>query len=132
MSFMSKNQPASTVKKRPVSIKKVIGRGLLLGVVLFVVYIFLFGDYGAYRMWKQKREIAQLQRTIESLRLRREELKREISLLENDPEYTEKLAREEYGMVKRGEILYKIVPAPIEETGKDREGEDEPSHEERP
>ena len=110
--------------------KKSIGRGLFLGIVLFVVYIFLFGDYGVYRMWKQRKEIAELQRTIEALQLEQEGLKQEIYLLENDPEYIEKIAREKHGMIKEGEKIYKIVRSQKEEPREEHEGENESSNEE--
>ena len=101
-------------------------------MVLFLVYIFLFGDYGAYRIWEQKREIEQLEKTIEVLRLKQERLKREIDLLQNDPEYVEKIAREEYGMVRKGEIIYRIVTSPEGEGGEGEKGKDESSNEEKP
>jgi cell division protein FtsB len=130
--MLQKKRPSLRKKGKPFAfLKKGIGRGLFLGVVLFVVYIFLFGDYGVYRMWKQNKEIAELQRTIEALRLEQEGLKQEIYLLENDPEYIEKIAREKYGMIKEGEIIYKIVRSQKEEPGKDHEAENEPSDEER-
>lgn len=122
--------PASE-KKRATSIKKYIGRGLLLGTVLFLVYVFLFGDYGAYRIWKQKKEIARLQQTIEVLRLRQEELMKQIDLLQSDLEYIEKIAREEYGLVKEGEIIYKLVPSSEGESNSKPEKKDESSDEER-
>ena len=112
-------------KKHATSVKKYIGRGFLLVVFLFLVYVFLFGDYGAYRIWRQKREIAQLEQTIEALRLRQEELQREIYLLQNDSEYIEKIAREEYGLTKEGEIIYKIVPSPEGKSDEEFEGKDE-------
>ena len=99
-------------KKRTASIKKYVGLVLLAGVVLVLVYVFLFGDYGVYRIWKQRQEIAQLERRIEELRLQKEELDRQIHFLKSDPQYIEKIAREEYGLVKEGEILYKMVPSP--------------------
>ena len=119
-------------KKLIANAKRVVGRGLFLGAVFFVLYIFLFGNYGVYRMWKQKKEIEQLEQTLEALRLRQEQLKLEAHLLENDPEYIEKIAREEYGMMKKGEIIYKIVPTSEEKGGKERESGNGPSNEERP
>ena len=105
---------------------------MLLGAILFLVYIFLFGDYGAYRIWKQKKEIAQLQQTIEALHLKQHELEEVTERLKNDPEYLEKVAREEYGMIKEGEIIYKIVHSSQEEREMEREEKDESSDEKRP
>lgn len=112
--------------------KKIVGRGLLLGAIFFILYIFLFGNYGIYRMWKQKREIEQLVQTLDALRLRGEQLRLEVHLLENDPEYIEKIAREEYGMIQRGEIIYRIVDTPEDNVEKNQERKNEPSSEEGP
>lgn len=130
---MSKRDHPDPSRKREStsSAKKSIGRGLLLGAVLLLVYVFLLGDYGAYRIWKQKREIAQMEQAIEALHLRQQELKEEADLLKNDPEYIEKIAREEYGMIKRGEIIYRIVPSLQGEKWKKGEGKDGSSGEER-
>ncbi|MFQ6092357.1 MAG: septum formation initiator family protein [bacterium] len=130
---MSKRDHPDPSRKREStsSAKKSIGRGLLLGAVLLLVYVFLLGDYGAYRIWKQKREIAQMEQAIEALHLRQQELKEEADLLKNDPEYIEKIAREEYGMIKRGEIIYRMVPSLQGEKWKKGEGKDGSSGEER-
>ena len=95
--------------------KKYIVLFALLGGVSVLVYIFVFGDYGAYRIWKQKNEISRLQDRIDELLIKQEVLQKELELLKTDPEYLEKIAREDYGMVKKGEILYKVVPSSTEE-----------------
>ena len=107
-----------------------MGRGLILGVLCAVVYIFVFGNYGLYRVWKQRQEIEQLEQTLEALRFRQEQLRRKALLLESDPDYIEKMAREEYGMVRKGDIIYKIVRTPEERAEKEGETEDEPTDEE--
>jgi cell division protein FtsB len=119
------------MKKSTRPLKRYIGRGMLLGAFALIVYIFLFGDYGAYRIWKQKREITHLERTIHALYLKQEDLKREVELLQNDLEYIEKIAREDYGMIKEGELLYKIVTAGRGDGSEQEEGSDEPSSKEK-
>ncbi len=47
-------------------------------------------------------EVAELHREIDSLRAR-------AHALENDPVTLERLARERYGMIRDGEILYRFV-----------------------
>jgi len=70
--------------------------------------MFVGGDYGIYKIWRQKRRITQLEREIEVLKVENVRLEREVSLLERDLSYVEKIARERYGMVKEGEIVYKV------------------------
>lgn len=43
------------------------------------------------------------------------ELKEELRRLQEDPAYLEKVAREKMGLVKDGEMIYKLEPAPDEE-----------------
>ena len=45
-------------------------------------------------------------------------LKQVISGLENDLEYVEKVAREEYGMIRKGEVLYRLRKATTEKEEK--------------
>lgn len=47
---------------------------------------------------------------IVMLRDRAGQLRGEIASLENDLEYIERLAREKYRMVKRGEKIFRVVP----------------------
>lgn len=47
---------------------------------------------------------------LESLKKKNLELKREKKLLEEDPVYLEKVAREKMGIVKEGEVIYRMVP----------------------
>ena len=49
-------------------------------------------------------------------RLEREQarLKEELRLLKEDPEYLEKVAREKMGLIREGEMIYKILPAEVE------------------
>ena len=81
---------------------------LFLGIgIAILIYMFVGGDYGIYKIWSQKRRITQLEREIEALKVENAHLEREVSLLERDLSYVEKVARERYGMVKEGEIIYK-------------------------
>ena len=73
-------------------------------------YFFVAGDFGLYQMWHQAREKKALDQEIEALRRENTELEARIHRLKNDLDYIEKLAREEYGMVKKGEALYRIQP----------------------
>lgn len=47
---------------------------------------------------------------IVMIRDRAIQLRDEVSKLENDLEYIERLAREKYRMVKRGEKIFRVVP----------------------
>ena len=55
----------------------------------------------------EKREV--IQKKIAELREEKEKLKNEKSRIENDLDYIEKIAREEYKMVKPGEKIFKVI-----------------------
>ena len=74
----------------------------------FIVIIFLppFARYQELR-YKNKK----LEESIEILKLENERLAEEKRLLETDINYVEKKAREKIGVVRKGEIVLKEVPA---------------------
>ena len=49
-------------------------------------------------------------RQIERVNLENSRLREEKQRLEKDPVYMEKMAREKMGLVREGEVVYKIVP----------------------
>jgi len=93
-------------KKRP------YGRLLLILGFLFICYVYLGGDHGLLKIWAQHRKIEQLQRETHRLRAEQLDLKQECVRLETDSLYIEKKAREELGMVRKGERVYQFVPRP--------------------
>ncbi len=56
-----------------------------------------------------KREDEKLAENIETLEQENEALREEARLLQNDVKYLEKVLREELGLVKPGEVVYKFV-----------------------
>ena len=61
-------------------------------------------------MQQLKQKNLNYRKQIEELRLKGVSLKEEKRRLENDPVYLEKVAREKMGLVKEGEVVYKVVP----------------------
>ncbi len=47
---------------------------------------------------------------IEELTAKKEDLRQERYLLEKDPTYLERVAREKMGLVKEGEVIVEITP----------------------
>ena len=50
-------------------------------------------------------------RRLEEARVKIDSLKVELQQLEQDPAIVERIAREEYGMIREGEVLYRFTPA---------------------
>ncbi|HNV86848.1 MAG TPA: septum formation initiator family protein [Candidatus Omnitrophota bacterium] len=71
-----------------------------------LVYLPSFSKYQ-----ELKRKETELKEEIGRLRSTLKQLVEEERLLESDSEYLEKVARENLGRVRPGEVVYKIVPA---------------------
>jgi cell division protein FtsB len=76
---------------------------------LFLVVWFGFLDtYSIYTRFQLERERRDLIRQTELLVEQTAELKLRIQALENNPALLERIAREEYGMRRPGETIYRI------------------------
>ncbi|MBI4551289.1 MAG: septum formation initiator family protein [Candidatus Latescibacteria bacterium] len=91
----------------------------VIGVVLVAIlaYVYVGGNYGLYRIWRLKQQKTRLERDISALEARRYDLVQELTLLKKNPVTDprlrlklERLAREEYGMVRKDEMVYRFVP----------------------
>lgn len=75
----------------------------------FVIIWFLFIDtYSVWTRYQLSQQKGDLKDKTEELQTSTSELKENIEKLENDPDLLERIAREEYGMKKEGETVYKI------------------------
>lgn len=83
---------------------------LIFALVLFVFFWVYFPALSRYRELKIQEE--KITREISDLDQRIEALLEERRLLQNDLNYLEKVIREELGLVKPGEIIYKMIPEP--------------------
>ncbi|MBO6523235.1 MAG: septum formation initiator family protein [Balneolaceae bacterium] len=84
---------------------------LAMLLTAFVLVWFSFIDvYSLKTRWELNDRKQELELRTEELAVKSEELKEKTELLEKDPALLEKIAREEYGMRKPGETVYKIKP----------------------
>ena len=82
---------------------------LALLLTAFVVVWFTFIDsYSLKTRWDLYSQKQELKERTAELDSRSEELKTKIDNLDKDPALLEKIAREEYGMRKPGETVYKV------------------------
>ena len=68
----------------------------------------LFNDLGLVRMFELRSKRNLIRAEIEQIKLEISEKEEEKNRLENDPDYIEKIARENYRMVKPGEKVYRV------------------------
>ncbi len=87
-----------------------VGLGALaIGVLSFAVQ---GGEYGTTDLLSQKRRLAAAQASVDSLQRRVDSLAAYRKRVETDPATQERIAREEFGMVKPGEVLYRFAEEP--------------------
>ena len=82
------------------------------GAVAAWLFFALAAQY--LRTYDLGREAARLERRKQELLIQNANLYAEIHRLRTDDRYVERLAREQLGMVKPGEIEFVIIPAPSE------------------
>lgn len=90
----------------------------LLVIVLAVVFALQGGEYGTLDLFKLQRqardeaaEVSRLQRVVDSLT-------RAANAIERDPRVQERVARESFGMIRKGEFLYKLVRPDSADSGR--------------
>ncbi len=83
-----------------------------ISFILAILLILLVPRF--YRLQRNKNKLrAQIQlqkQRIEQLRKENAALGEEIQLLKEDPDYREEIARNEMGLIKKGEIIYRTLP----------------------
>ena len=85
-------------------------RILYLLLFFLIIYFYSAGDYGFFQFVNKSIEKRNLDKEIALLEKENERLQKEKDMIsEMNPDYIEKIAREKYGMVKKGEKVYRIV-----------------------
>ena len=82
--------------------------GLALLVLGGILYLFVGGDEGLLEIRRQSQALSVLQAHVDQLEAENDSLRQILTMLEHDKDYIEKVAREEYGMVKPGEKIYRL------------------------
>ena len=85
-------------------------RLLLWGTAALLLWGFLFAEDGLISLALRSWRIHQLQQSVTQLEAHRDWLQAEISRRESDTATLERLAREEYGMIRPGERVVRIRP----------------------
>ena len=80
---------------------------LILGALLLLLWLLFLDSHSIYKRWKWSRELQQIKQTNQQLELRIRALQQELSKPLSD-ETVERIAREEYGMHRKGETVYRI------------------------
>jgi len=88
-----------------IAIRVVVG-AIAIAVISFAVQ---GGEYGTTDLLSQKKRLARATVVVDSLQKRVDSLTAYKRAVETDPATQERIAREEFGMVKPGEVLYRFA-----------------------
>lgn len=93
-------------------------RGLVAGLLLLAGYYALFGGvYSVFDMREMRAERRALVSRLDSLIARTDSLVQRGDSLASDPLAIEREAREEHGLIKDGEVVFRFHPQDGEEGG---------------
>jgi cell division protein FtsB len=97
---ISANQAGAYVRRNALQI---------LGLALFALLIHdIFGPHGFIAMQRTQKEIEQVRDQIGKLNNENKSLSEQVTSLKTDPKAIERIAREEMGLARPGEIIYKL------------------------
>ena len=96
--------------KKQSALSKLKKISLIVIVILFVVLVIYAFTPCIIEQRKLNKQITELKKEIRKVRESNKKLAKEISALKNDPLYIEKLARKELGLIRSGEVIYKLKP----------------------
>lgn len=82
---------------------------LIAGLALLILQD-VFGTHGVLAMRRSMKEAAQVQQEIDRLNAENQKLQDHVQSLKSDPAAIEKIAREDMGLARPGEYIFKIPP----------------------
>ena len=82
---------------------------VLLGLLVLVLVVHdVFGTHGYLAMRRTQNEIKKVEAGLDQLNKENMQLEQEVRELKTDPHKIEKIARDELGLAKPGEVIIKI------------------------
>jgi cell division protein FtsB len=86
---------------------------LVAGFILLALQD-IFGAHGLVAMRRSEKEAAAVQKEIQQLNEENQQLQNRVQSLKTDPATIERIAREEMGLARPGEYIFKLQPKPGE------------------
>ena len=82
-----------------------------LAALAFALYFAVQGgEYATTDLFALRRQEANERDQVQRLHQVVDSLARDAAAIERDPRVQERVARERFGMIRRGELLYRLVP----------------------
>jgi cell division protein FtsB len=86
-------------------------RWAAVAALAFAVYFAIQGgEYGTTHLLELRRDVEREQGQVAGLRVVVDSLTRAAEAIRRDPRVQERVARESFGMIRKGEHLFRIVP----------------------
>jgi cell division protein FtsL len=98
---------------------------LASGVALLLISD-VFGTHGVLAMRRSQKQAADIQKKIEQLNQENRQLEDRVKALKTDPAAVEHIAREEMGLAKPGEYIFKVPTRDANPTDSSRTGGSSP------
>ena len=80
------------------------------GLVAALVFAVEGGEYSTWDLLQLRSDLHRERQAIIDVRAEVDSLQKFAKALETDPRTQERVAREQFGMLKKGEFLYRLVP----------------------
>jgi cell division protein FtsB len=84
----------------------------LAGALVLTWLVAFAGEYSTLDWLKLRGQVAEERRAVQDLRVVLDSLGRLAHDLEMNPAAQERAARDQFGMIRNGELLYRLVPPP--------------------
>jgi cell division protein FtsL len=96
------------VEERLWRLMRQYGRGLLGLLMLVMIVHDIFGTHGFLAMRRTQNEIEKVKANLDALSKENATLEQEVKDLNSDPRLIEKIARDDLGLARPGEIIIRI------------------------
>jgi cell division protein FtsB len=98
----------------PTHIPRLKAMAVAAVVVCCLVYGVLRDDEGVMHVFRERSRVQELSHSVNSLREENKQLRAEIKALRENPRAIEKLAREDLGLSRKGEVVFILESEPKE------------------
>jgi cell division protein FtsL len=105
---VKKKLEKATVEDKIRSLMRQYGRGLLGLLMLVMIVHDVFGTHGFLAMRRTQNEIRKVKADLDALSKENAALAQEVKDLNSDPRLIEKIARDDLGLARPGEIIIRI------------------------
>jgi cell division protein FtsB len=90
----------------------------IIGLALALYFALQGGEYGTLDLLQLRKDEAEERADVFRLQRLVDSLTKAAVAIELDPRVQERVARERFGMIKKGEFLYRLVPSGDSVSGK--------------